>query len=84
MFPGFVTSYKDNYKKIHLYFFPGIDKDGNIIYKDLDISNTNLGYIENINDDGSKEFIFNKKNIIKIHCKLVRNDGGIDYVDLIM
>lgn len=82
MFPGFVTLYKDKESKIHLYFFPGIDNNGDVIYKDLDMSKTKLTYKKIENDDNSKEFIFDRKDIIAMKCKLIKTDGSIDYEDL--
>lgn len=84
MIPGFVTSYKDKEDKIHLFFYPGISNEGNPIYYQLDLSNTDLGYEEIQNSDSSKEFIFERKDIVKIKCKLIKSDGGIDYEELIV
>jgi hypothetical protein len=82
MFPGFVTLYKDKDQVVHLYFYPGVDDKGNPIYKDLDISKTNLSYTRIDNEDNSKEFVFDTKDIIEMKCKLVKTNGDIDYENL--
>lgn len=82
MFPGFVTLFKDSNSKVHLYFFPGLDENNNPIYKDLDMTKSNLSYTEIDNNDKSKEFIFDREDIIKMKCKLIKQDGSIDYEEL--
>lgn len=82
MFPGYVTLYKDNADRVHLYFYPGIDDEGNTIYKDLDMSKANLSYEKIENTDNSKEFIFDRKDIIEMKCKLIKHNGDIDYENL--
>ena len=82
MIPGFITNYidKDNFR--HLYFFNGIDDNDNKIYNNIDLSlyNDKYDYIENI--DGSIDYKFFDKNIIKITCKLVKYDNTCDIVVL--
>lgn len=82
MFPGYVTMFKDEHELIHLYFFPGIDDDGKYYYRDLDLSNCQVKYSESINEDGSKEYIFENKNIVKIVCKLIDNRGKLHMKEL--
>ena len=43
MFPGFINTYKEN-NNIIIYFFRGIDDNGNVIYKDADLRNMKLDY----------------------------------------
>lgn len=82
MIPGFVTLFKDKDEKIHLFFYPGISDSGEPIYHDLDLSKMKLSYTEKENKDKSREFVFDRKDIVKIKCKLIRNDGNIDYEEL--
>lgn len=84
MIPGFVTTYKDTENKIHLFFYPGLSNEGDQIYNELDLSNSNLKFEEKQNKDKSKEFIFERKDIVKIKCKLIKNNGDIDYEELIV
>ena len=82
IFPGYITLFKDSEGFIHLYFFPGIDDNETFYYKDLDLSKCNVKYSETINDDSSKEYIFENKNIIKIVCKLIDNLGNLHVKEL--
>lgn len=82
MFPGYVTMFKDNNGFIHLYFYPGLDENENFYYKDLDLSNCQLIYNEIANNDGSKEYVFENKNIIRIVCKLIDNKGELHIKEL--
>ena len=66
LIPGFVTIYKDNSDKIHLYFYPGIDNFNQYYYNTLDLSDAKVKYKEIKHIDGACEFIFDTKNIIKI------------------
>ena len=81
MFPGYATCYKDKNNKVHLYFFPGIDDKGKHIYKDLDLS-TEIEHTVNKYSDSAKEYIFENKNIAKIVCKLLGNDGKYNIIEL--
>lgn len=76
MFPGFVSGYKDKEKFIHLYFFPGITDNGDIIYKKLNLDDCQFKYKEIVNNDGSFEYVFENKSIIKISCSLIRKDNN--------
>ena len=78
MLPGFVTGYIDTEGYKHLYFFPGIDDNGDIIYRDLDLSNINFDYDKIDNIDKSSDYKFYNKNIIKITCNLVKNNKSKD------
>lgn len=73
MIPGFVTIYidKDNYK--HLYFYPGIDNDGEAIYHPIDWSDYSFKIDITNNEDGSIDYKFYDKSIIRITCKLIDN-----------
>ena len=82
MFPGYVTMFKDKENFIHLYFYQGIDENGEYYYKDLDLTNSKIEYTEIINDDNSKEYVFTNKNIIKITCKLIDNKGNLHIKEL--
>lgn len=79
MIKGFVSTYKDEDDFVHLYFFPGIDDDDNKIYNDIDLSNCGVDFVEEKFNDNACDFRFVTKNIIKITCKLVKQDGNIDY-----
>jgi len=82
MFPGYISNYidKDNFR--HLYFFNGIDDNEEKIYNNIDLSvyNSKYDYIENI--DGSIDYKFFDKNIVKITCKLVKQDNTFDIIIL--
>lgn len=73
MIPGFVTIYidKDNYK--HLYFYPGIDNDDQSIYHNIDWSDYALKMDSIYNEDGSIDYKFYDKSIIRITCTLIDN-----------
>ena len=74
MIPGFVTPYIDNDGYIHIYFYQGCTDEYKPIFRDVDISNINIEYDVVNNDDGSKDFRFHNKTIIKLRCKLVYNN----------
>lgn len=82
MFPGYVTIYKDIDEFIHLYFYPGIDNEGEFYYRDLDLTGCNVEYREIINDDNSKEYIFINKKIIRVICKLIDKFGKLHLKEL--
>lgn len=84
MFPGYVTIFKDSDKFIHLYFYPGIDDNNAFYYRDLDLSNCKVNYKQINNVDGSKEYIFENKNIIRIICKLIDNKGTLHLKELVI
>lgn len=74
-FPGFVTVYKDNEQKVHLYFYRGI-KDDSPIYKKLDLSQVKEKYKFKLLPDGAIDYIFDNSNIKSIGCKLVEQHTG--------
>ena len=82
MFPGYVTMYKDKNDFIHLYFFQGIDDNGNQFYRDLDLTQSNTEYTETIYSDNAVEYIFSNKRIIKITCKLIDNKNEQHIIEL--
>lgn len=82
MFPGYVSIFKDTNDFIHLYFFPGIDDENNLFYRDLDLSNIEIRYKEIKNPDESKEYIFENKHITKIVCNLIDNSGNLHIKEL--
>lgn len=82
MFPGYVTIFEDKDKYIHLYFYPGIDDNNNFFYRDLDLSNCKIKYQQINYSDSSKEYIFERKNIIRIVCKLIDNAGKLHVKEL--
>lgn len=82
MFPGYVTMFRDDEGLIHLYFYPGLDESNNLYYRDLDLSNCQVKYNEIINEDASKEYVFENKNIIKIVCRLIDNKGDLHTKEL--
>lgn len=82
MIPGFVTAYRDIEKYVHLYFFKGIGDDDNPIYNDIDFSNIKFEYDVVTNIDGSKDYKFYNKNIIRLKCKLIKSDNSEVYKTL--
>lgn len=82
MFPGYVTIFKDKDEFVHLYFYPGLDNFNNFYYRDLDLTNCQVNYSEIDNEDGSKEYVFDNKNIIRIVCKLIDNKGKLHIKEL--
>ena len=76
MFPGFVTIYYDEQKFIHLYFFPGINNNGNQIYRKMNLNKSGILYKETVNEDKSIDFKFLDKNIKSFTCRLVNNESG--------
>lgn len=84
MFPGYVTTFKDKDNFIHLYFYPGLTDNNSFFYRDLDLSNCKVEYTKSINKDGSKEYIFKNKNIVRIVCKLIDNIGKLHIKELLI
>lgn len=78
MIPGFCSAYidKDNYR--HLYFFRGIDDTNESIYNSIDLSNYNNQYMYYENTDGSIDYKFYDKKIVKIICKLVDRNNNVN------
>ena len=77
MFPGYVTAFRDKYRFVHLYFFPGITETGKQYYKRIDLSNCTFKYNKIQNDDSSEEYIFENTKIIKITCNLIDLDDNL-------
>ena len=82
MIPGFASNYIDKNNYRHLYFFRGIDDNGDPIYNNIDLSCYDYQYDFTENIDGSIDYKFFDKNIIKIICKLVSKDNNSDLVVL--
>lgn len=53
---GFVTSYKDNDGKLHIYFFPGKDENGHILCKMLFLTK-DVDYLYTRQADGGIDYI---------------------------
>ena len=62
MFPGYVTMFKDKDEFVHLYFYPGLDNFNNFYYRDLDLTNCQVGYNETDNEDELDEAL--KRDLI--------------------
>lgn len=82
MIEGFVTTYKDEDDYVHLYFYHGIDDKHNIIYNDIDLTDCGVEYKERKLSDGASDYMFLNKNIVKISCTLVKQNGEIDFQEL--
>ena len=76
MIPGFVTIYIDKNKYKHLYFYPGIDNEDQSIFHNIDWSDCSLKMDTIYNEDGSIDYKFYDKSIIRITCKLIDNNGN--------
>ena len=84
MLPGFVTAYKDKNKFIHLDFFPGLDDENNLIYKDIDLTkDIKIKYKTKKYVDGAMDFTFYDKRIYKLNCKLLDYNNN-EYIDTIV
>lgn len=71
MFPGFVSLYKDNENRIHVYFFRGIDDKNKPIYRTLDLSHIKEDYKFIELEDGAIDYIFTNPFLTTVTCKLV-------------
>ncbi len=76
MFPGFVNTYKDKNNNVHLYFFPGIDENGNSIYNKIDMKDVMSTYTMTDNSDGSSDICFYNDKIIKVNVKLIKTSDS--------
>lgn len=76
MFPGFATIYKDKEGFVHLYFFPGVDMREKPVYRSIDLSNIAFDYTYVKNADGSFDYKFKNKKIVRMKCKLIRARDG--------
>ena len=77
MIPGFATIYTDKEKLKHLYFYPGIDDNGEPIYRNIDLPNCPFKYDKIENEDSSIDYKF-YNDIKKIICNLVKLNGDTD------
>lgn len=68
MFPEYIYIYRDKDSFVHLYYYRGLDDNGNYIYNPLNIKEK---YIEQLNPDGSIDMKFEDKTIIQFNCNLV-------------
>lgn len=82
MIQGFVANYIDNENYRHLYFFPGIDDNNNAIYNNIDLSKYDFKYEITTNIDGSIDYKFLDKHIIKITCKLYKFNNTFNLIVL--
>lgn len=71
MIEGFVVSYKDLEGFVHLYFYPGVDKEGNPIYRDIDLTGCKFRYSITRHLDNAVDYKFYDKRILKLHCVLL-------------
>ena len=77
MFPGFVSIYKDNKNRVHVYFFRGISDDNNkYIYRTLDLSHIKEEYKFNELEDGAIDYIFSNPFLTTVTCKLINISTG--------
>lgn len=76
MFPGFISLYKDDNGKVHVYFFRGISDNNKPIYKTLDLSHIEEDYKFVELEDGAIDYIFNNTELSKVNCKLVNIING--------
>lgn len=82
MFPGFVSTYRDNDNYVHLFFYPGND-EGNHIYKNINFDDCPFRYTEVKFLDDSIDYKFYNKNISKLVCKLMSvKDNSITYKEM--
>lgn len=77
MLPSVIVLFKDRENFVHLYFFKGLLDNNIFYYKDLDLSQIKTKYSYKIIEyiDGSKEYIFDNKNIKSMTCKLINYKG---------
>ena len=83
MFPGFVSLYRDNLNRVHVYFFRGIGDNEKPIYKILDLSHITEDYKFTKMQDGAIDYIFTNPFLSSITCKLVNiNSGEIEEIHI--
>lgn len=75
MFPEFATTYRDEEGKVHLYIFPGIDDNGNQLYKNINLSSINVAYTHSNKSDNSCEIVF-EDNIKSLQCTMIHSKTG--------
>lgn len=76
MFPGFVSLFKDDISRIHVYFFRGINDNGKPIYRTLDLSHIKEEYKFNELEDGAIDYIFENPFLTTVTCKLINISNG--------
>ena len=76
MFPGFVSFYRDNLNKVHVYFFRGIGENNKPIYRTLDLSHIKEEYKFNKLNDGAIDYVFSNPFLTTLSCKLVEISTG--------
>lgn len=74
-FPGFVSAYRDNLNKTHIYFFRGISENDKPIYRPLDFVNVDIDYKFTTLSDKAVDYVF-ESNIKSVTCKLIESDTG--------
>lgn len=85
MFPGFVSLYKDNEGKIHVYFFRGIGNNNKPIYRTLDLSHIKEDYKFVELEDGAIDYIFSNPFLSSVTCKLVNmSTGEIEQINILI
>lgn len=71
MFPGFVSLYRDENSRVHVYFFRGIDDKNKPIYRTLDLSHIKEDYKFVELEDGAIDYVFSNIFLTTVTCKLV-------------
>lgn len=74
-FPGFVSLYKDDNNKTHIYFFKGLTESMRPIYKNLDLSKIKFPYKFTEYPDKAIDYVFND-DIKTVHCDLIEAATG--------
>ena len=77
MFPGFVSLYKDDKNRVHVYFFRGIGDNNKPIYRTLDLSHIKEEYKFNELEDGAIDYIFDNPFLTTVNCKLIEASTGL-------
>lgn len=70
MIDGFVTAYKDNSGLVRIYFYPGYDDHGRIIYK-IDIMLIDYKFVKY--EDKAVEYILLNPDVSEIKYALTNN-----------
>lgn len=76
MFPGFVSLYKDDEQRVHVYFFRGIGDNNKPIYKTLDLSHIQEDYKFTELEDGAVDYVFSNPFLSSVSCKLINISTG--------
>lgn len=81
MFPGFVSIYRDDKSRVHVYFFRGISDSSKPIYRTLDLSHIKEDYKFVEYSDGAIDYIFSNPFLTTVNCKLINIlDGSTEFV----